>query len=160
MLNFVIRPPRGDEAQLLADLHILAWQQTYAEVFPASAWGEEARAGRVRQWTVICTRPIPDWHTAVAESDGSVVGIAHTESDRDDPPLRGRKLAFIYLLTEAHGSGAGQALLDEVLGDDPASLWVLEQNARARAFYVRNGFVADGARQPTGYGGDEIRMVR
>jgi len=28
----------------------------------------------------------------------------------------------------------------------PAQLWVLEENPRARRFYERNGFLADGAR--------------
>jgi GNAT superfamily N-acetyltransferase len=80
----------------------------------------------------------------------------------DDPPPRERQLWFIYLLASAQGSGAGQALLDDVLGDEPASLWVFEANPRARAFYAKNGFVPDGARQPSGFDGapDEIRMVR
>ncbi len=160
MVNFDIRPPRADEAEVLADLHLRSWQETYASVFPASAWGVEAREGRVRQWTAICTRPIPDWSTAVVEIDGVPVGIAHTESDRDIPPLRPRVLAFIYLMAEAQGSGAGQALLDQVLGDGPASLWVFKGNPRARAFYLKNGFATDGTARPTGFGGDEIRMVR
>jgi GNAT superfamily N-acetyltransferase len=69
-------------------------------------------------------------------------------------------LAFIYLLSAAQGSGVAQVLLDEVLGDDPASLWVLEENSRARAFYVKNGFSPDGAKMPSDLGGTEIRMVR
>jgi hypothetical protein len=41
------------------------------------------------------------------------------------------------------------------------TLWVLERNARGRAFYERCGFVADGARQELrGLGEFEIRMVR
>lgn len=46
--------------------------------------------------------------------------------------------------------------------DGPAELWVLEGNARALAFYARNGFVVDGERKPTGFdtGGDELHMVR
>ena len=44
----------------------------------------------------------------------------------------------------------------------PVGRWVLEENSRARAFYERNGFVLDGARQATGFdaGGEEVRMVR
>jgi len=38
----------------------------------------------------------------------------------------------------------GQALLDHVLGDSPAMLWVAAQNPRAIAFYRRNGFEFDG----------------
>lgn len=160
MPAFSIRPPRPDEAEALADLHLTSWKETYATVFPPRAWDADARARRIRQWTRLCTAPDPDWRTAVAEMDGAPVGIAHTESDLDEHPVRPRVLAFIYLLSAAQGSGAGQALLDEVLGGDLASLWVLEENARARAFYRRNGFAADGASHPSGLGGTEIRMVR
>jgi len=161
-MTFTIRPPRPDEAEVLADLHLRTWAETYAGQFPPSAWGEDARTQRVRMWTAICTDPRPDWRTAVAEADGHPIGIAHSADDRDDPAHLPRQLWLIYVLQSSQGSGAGQALLDAVLGVEPASLWVLEDNPRARAFYVRNGFTPDGARQPTGFeaGGDEIRLVR
>ena len=96
------------------------------------------------------------------QSDGRVIGIAGVCVSQDNPPPTRRQLFFLYLRASEHGSGAGQDLLDEVLGDESVSLWVLEDNPRARAFYIRNGFRADGARKPTGYesAGDEIRMVR
>ena len=159
-MNFTIRPPRVDEAESLADLHLRTWQETYAGVFPAEAWGPEARADRVRLWTEFCSTPRPDWRTAVAEIDGRPVGIAHSEIDLEKDPIRPRVLALIYLLASAQGSGAGQALLDEVLGDEPGSLWVLEENPRARAFYAKNRFVADGTRKHSPLGGTEIRMLR
>lgn len=153
-MEFVIRPPHVDESEVLADRHLRTWAETYSEIFPSSAWDEEARAGRIRQWTALCTDPQPAWRTAVAEAGGRPVGIAHVEGDAEN-----RVLSFIYVLVEAHGSGAGQALLDAVLGTDSASLWVLEQNTRARAFYSRNRFVETGERH-TGLGGHEIRLLR
>ena len=111
-MDFTIRPPRSGEADALADLHLRTWEETYAGIFPPSAWNDEARAGRVRQWSALCGTPRPGWRTAVAEVDGSPVGIAHTELDAGENPPRERVLAFIYLLVEAQGSGAGQALLD------------------------------------------------
>ncbi len=159
---YLIRSPRPDEAEALARLHSRTWEETYGEFFPPRMWGEEALARRITMWTELCTDPAPGSHTAVAEIDGELVGFAHVGTNMDDPAPRDRQLWFIYLLQSAQGSGAGQALLDEVLGDDPASLWVLEENPRARAFYARNGFVEDGARKPTGFdrGGDELRMLR
>lgn len=151
-----IRPPRPDEAEVLADLHLRTWEETYGGIFPPSAWDDAARAARIRQWTALCGLPRDNWRTAVAEIGGRPVGIAHTEDDADG----GRVLAFIYLLAEAQGSGAGQALLDAVLRDEPGSLWVLEENPRARAFYAKNGFLPTGERHPSGLGGHEIRLAR
>ena len=69
---------------------------------------------------------------------------------------------MLYVLREHHGSGAGQALLDAVLGEEPAQLWVAEANPRAIRFYERNGFRADGATltDPAVEDLREIRMVR
>jgi ribosomal protein S18 acetylase RimI-like enzyme len=62
----------------------------------------------------------------------------------------------------AHGTGIGQALLDEVLGEEPAMLWVAKENPRAIAFYRRNGFELDGAEEvdPSMPSITHARMVR
>lgn len=162
MSCFVIRSPRPAEVEALADLHLRTWQETYAGRFPPSAWGEAARRQRLRLWEAICSSPRADDRFAIAERDGELIGLAGAGRCRDDPAPRERELFFIYVLASEQGSGAGQALLDEVLGADAASLWVLEGNRRAVAFYARNGFEHDGARKSSGYeaGGDEIRLVR
>lgn len=90
-MEFVIRPPHVDESEVLADLHLRTWAETYSEIFPSSAWDEEARAGRIRQWAALCTDPQPGWRTAVRP-----VGIAHVEGDAEN-----RVLSFIYVLAEA-----------------------------------------------------------
>lgn len=158
----IVRPPRPDEAEALTDLHLRTWEEAYRDQFPASAWGDGTREWRLRMWTQLCSEPREDQRIAVAERDGVLVGFAGTGPSQDDPPPRERQLWFVYVLASEYGSGVGQALLDEVLGEEAASLWVLEANPRAIAFYARNRFVPDGAWRPTGFdtGGDEIRMVR
>ena len=76
--------------------------------------------------------------------------------------MRPVELTTLYLRAARHGSGLGQELLDAVLGDRPASLWVAEDNPRARRFYARNGFAPDGARQTLALweGLVEVRLVR
>ncbi|WP_141566569.1 GNAT family N-acetyltransferase [Pseudonocardia sp. N23] len=68
----------------------------------------------------------------------------------------------MHLLAVHHGNGLGQALPDAVLGDEPAQLWVLCTNARAIAFYPRNGFAADRAEftDPRDPAMVELRMAR
>jgi GNAT superfamily N-acetyltransferase len=98
----------------------------------------------------------------VAEVAGEVVGFAQAVPSRDDPPVRPLELTVLYLRAAQHGSGLGQELLDAVVGDQPASLWVAEQNPRARRFYERNGFTSDGAREvlESWEGLVEVRLVR
>ncbi|MFZ5868948.1 MAG: GNAT family N-acetyltransferase [Actinomycetota bacterium] len=67
---------------------------------------------------------------------------------RQGPGPRPRRLELhlIYLLAAHHGTGLGQGLLDAAVADAPAFLWIAEDNPRALAFYRRNGFEPDGAR--------------
>lgn len=162
MSSFVIRSPKAGEAEALADLHLRTWEETYRVQLPPSAWGDDARRQRLQMWEAICASPRPEGRIAVAERDGKLIGLAGAGRSQDDPAPRVLELFFLYLLASEQGSGAGQALFDEVVGLEPASLWVLEENPRAGAFYARNGFAHDGARKPTGYeaSGDEIRLVR
>jgi hypothetical protein len=39
-------------------------------------------------------------------------------------------------------------------------LWVLEQNERARRFYERDGWAADGVSQPDDYGNTKLIALR
>jgi GNAT superfamily N-acetyltransferase len=62
------------------------------------------------------------------------------------------ELYAIYVVPAHWSSGAGRALLTEAVerarsvGFARMSLWVLEENARARRFYERAGFTATGER--------------
>jgi ribosomal protein S18 acetylase RimI-like enzyme len=63
------------------------------------------------------------------------------------------ELRRIYVLATAHGSGLGKALMDRAVADARAlgrtrlALGVHPGNARARAFYERNGFRIVGERR-------------
>ncbi len=50
--------------------------------------------------------------------------------------------------------------MDAVIGEQPAFLWVAEDNPRARAFYARNRFRADGAEVTEDIGLTEVRLTR
>jgi ribosomal protein S18 acetylase RimI-like enzyme len=62
------------------------------------------------------------------------------------------ELYALYVHPDWWSTGTGRALTDQVLAQVRAAgytgitLWVLESNARARRFYGRAGFAADGAR--------------
>ena len=72
----------------------------------------------------------------------------------------GRELYALYVLPAHWGTGLGDDLLAAC--GDVSSLWVLEHNARARAFYARHGFTPDGTAKAIDLGEpvSEIRMTR
>lgn len=73
----------------------------------------------------------------VAERDGEIVGVA---------VRAGSELRSLYVVPEAWGTGVAQALTHAALaaiaadGHPEATLWVVEDNARARRFYEREGW--------------------
>ncbi|MEO6942179.1 MAG: GNAT family N-acetyltransferase [Terrimesophilobacter sp.] len=155
-----VRRARAEDAESIGRVHYLAHVETYTGHFPPEVIDGNPPERRARMWNHIIGEQLGDvW---VAEVDGDIVGFASTAPPRDENPPRDVELATIYLLAAHQGSGLGQALLDAALGDRPASLWVLDENPRAIAFYRRNHFEADGAEKidPT-YGNiREIRLVR
>jgi GNAT superfamily N-acetyltransferase len=157
----LVRPAVGTDAPAIHEVHRIAWLETYPQLVSVDEIEERFanREVRIARWIGI----IANEHVAVAERDGRIVGWATSGDARGDDPPRATELEGIYLLAEAHGSGLGQQLLDEVLGDAPAFLWVAEGNDRAEAFYRRNGFARDGAidEHPVGTAlMPAVRMVR
>ena len=145
-LRFLLREPRSGDVEALARVHVQAWRETYAGQLPEEFFGEKALEFRRGIWRRIIADAAPARSTVLAERDGEVVGFAHAgpPASPEQPPPADRQLFMIYLLEAHHGCGAAQAMLDRVLGDAPAFLWVAAINPRAQAFYRRNGFEFDG----------------
>jgi ribosomal protein S18 acetylase RimI-like enzyme len=148
--SFQVRDAEPEDAGVIARVHVDSWRETYSGVLAESNFSEEAYVRRSEFWgRYLAMDPRPG-RMSVAERDGVVVGFANSGNARGPDaehgfvPARPLHLFSIYLLASALGSKLGQMLLDAVLEDEPAQLWVLRGNDRAIAFYVRNGFIADG----------------
>jgi GNAT superfamily N-acetyltransferase len=164
-MAFTIREPRAEEASAIADIHVATWKEAYSELLPEDFFSEEYVAGRHRMWQHVLTHPRDDMTVRVAEADGEIVGFAWVgpgEGINGEEPPRDRLLYAIYVLAAHYGTGVGQALLNETLGDGPAMLWVAKENPRATAFYLRNGFRFDGVEQVDPHAPliTDARMVR
>lgn len=96
---------------------------------------------------------------------GQVAGFA-TLGDARDPAAGGGELYAINVHPDSWGSGAGSALLVAAhagladLGHRRAVLWVLPQNARARSFYARHGWVDEGVERVETVQGVTVPEVR
>ncbi|WP_222195933.1 GNAT family N-acetyltransferase [Modestobacter italicus] len=157
----VVRPATPADAAGIGPCHLACWQETYGGLLSPAFFASRSPERFTANWGRVLADPATE-PVVVAEVDGAVVGFAQAAPSRDEPPVRVQELTTLYLLAAQHGSGLGQALLDAVLADRPASLWVAEENPRAIAFYRRNGFSPDGARQvdDAWEGLAEIRLVR
>jgi ribosomal protein S18 acetylase RimI-like enzyme len=143
---FLLRAPRKADIDALARVHVAAWRETYAGQLPDEFFDDRALEFRKGIWERMLTDPSPGLTTVLADREGEVIGFAAAGAPASPelPPPATREVFMIYLLAAHHGCGAGQAMLDAVVGDAAAFLWVAADNPRAHAFYVRNGFRFDG----------------
>lgn len=145
----IVRAGTGADAEALAGIQERSWRRAYAGVFPAEELARERFVDRAT-WQRRLERPPRGWATLVAERDGDAVGYAVVGPSRDRRD-EGEVYA-LYADPPVWSTGVGRTLLahaEERLGGryGRATLWVLEDNARARRFYERCGWHADGARK-------------
>jgi L-amino acid N-acyltransferase YncA len=103
----------------------------------------------------------------VLEEDEAVVGFCHFSPTRDDDAARATgEVTSIYLLPSHWRRGGGSRLLARAVealtaaGFRRATLWVLDGNCRARRFYERHGWHADGSIKVDDRGTFHLRELR
>jgi GNAT superfamily N-acetyltransferase len=143
-----VRLAKPDDAHAVETIRVHGWRTAYRHVFPPDDLDALPIDGE--RWRARFVDPPAGWTTFVAADRGRVVGFASVGPSRD---LEGvGELYAIYVDPDAWSTGAGRALLgraEEQLRSEyeTATLWVLEDNPRARGFYERAGWFADGERK-------------
>ncbi|UEJ82994.1 GNAT family N-acetyltransferase [Brachybacterium halotolerans subsp. kimchii] len=96
------------------------------------------------------------------DADAAPIGFLMIGTGRDEDAPHPLELQALNIGREFHGTGLAQALVAELLDDRHAYLWVVEDNPRARRFYEKVGFRADGGTKidPSLEDLREIRMSR
>ncbi|MGC9539409.1 N-acetyltransferase family protein [Streptomyces sp. UG1] len=162
-----IRPMALPDCDRVAEIRIGGWRSAYQGLIPQSyldALDVAQDAARRRSYFSQADGSVLD---LVAEQDGEVVGWACHGPYRDgEVRTADAELYAIYVDPGRCGAGIGRALLQESVrrctaaGHHRMLLWVLRGNARARRFYERAGFRADGAEEPFEVDGVEVPEVR
>ncbi|HEX3003563.1 MAG TPA: GNAT family N-acetyltransferase [Angustibacter sp.] len=168
MPRLVVRPAAVTDAAAIAAVHVRAWQAGYAHVLPASYLaGLDVRERAVR------------WHERLSAGGSAVlvcldgdrlvgfVSFGPRRADDGDDTDAGRagEVYAIYVDPACWGAGVGRALLGEAqrrlaVTFAVVTLWVLEDNPRARRFYEGAGWSPDGVAKDAEIGGVVVREVR
>ncbi len=131
MTDLDVRPARPDDADRVAAIWEHGWQEVHPGEVPAAL--VEARTSA--SFRSRAGDRVTD--TLVAVVAGAVVGFAMTERDEVDQ---------VYVAPAGRGAGVAAALLtaaeDRIRSAGHTSAWlaVVGGNARARAFYARQGW--------------------
>ena len=159
--GYRVRPLERDDIDDFCRVHTQVWREAYRDLMRPEALAELDPAAQAERRREHFDANGPRGTLVASAPDGSIVAMAASGPSRDDEPPVPLELYAINVLAAHHGSGVADLLLDAALGDEPASLWVVEGNARAQAFYAARGFVADGAtKRDADLGVDEVRLVR
>lgn len=159
-----VRRATLDDALGLARVHTQSWRETYAGLVAPAALAE--RVIEPDTWLSWLTESDPRSAVFVAVDGSRVVGFAAVGPELRGGPSEVGQLYVIYLLAELWGRGVGHRLHAAGLaalvagGFDSAVLWVLDSNARAIAFYTREGWRFDGHTGVEELGGDQLAELR
>ncbi|ELP67543.1 N-acetyltransferase family protein [Streptomyces turgidiscabies] len=166
----LVREMTFDDCDRVSEIRIRGWQHAYKGLMPQTyldALSVPEDAERRRTFFVRAGSEVVN---LVAEQSGTVIGWACHGPYRDgEIRTDDAELYAIYVDAERFGAGIGRALLGEAVrrcagaGHRRLLLWVVEGNDRARRFYERAGFTADGAEEPfevDGVAVPEVRYVR
>lgn len=156
-----IRNARSDDAEAFVRAYERAWDAALATIAGKRLGALAPLEERIRAFQAGVERMSPDARIWVAERGGTLVGLATCIRNGDACELRS-----VYVVPEAWGSGVARDLLETALesmrarGATEAVLWVVEENGRARHFYEREGWTADGANRVSELGPRELRYGR
>jgi len=161
----MIRLAKSADADAIAAVHVRGWQAAYRGYFPDDFLDGLSVADRAERWVAWLADAAEG--TAVYETPAGIVGIASIGPSRDSGASSATgELLLIYVEPALWRRGVGTALMSWATAAAPArdwtamTLWTIEGNAGARAFYERCGWVHDGATKREPFAGHVLSQVR
>jgi GNAT superfamily N-acetyltransferase len=161
--GYTVRPMQLSDVDVIAEVHVQVWREAYVSLMPSDYLADLDEEQFARSWRVrLEEQESAEVIQLVGLSpDGQIVAIGSAGPSRDEDAPRSWELLAINVLAAAQGTGLADLMMAELVGDRPTSLWVLDGNKRAQAFYAHHGFIPDGAtteHEPSGR--VELRLVR
>ncbi|MBD0274175.1 MAG: GNAT family N-acetyltransferase [Acetobacteraceae bacterium] len=160
-----IREVTPGDCDTIGEVHVAAWRETYAGLLPDALLARLAPRRRADMWRRWFAAADPDRLLLVAEDVGGLAAFGACRRLPPDEPIGTEgEVTAIYVLRRAQRRGAGRGLMEGLFafmaarGMASAGLWVLRENAGARAFYRGLG-AAEGASRTADAGGQPIVEV-
>jgi GNAT superfamily N-acetyltransferase len=152
----------------IAEIHVRSWRAAYAGQLPDRLLRGLSIADLEAGWQCRLTAPPRGNRVLLIEPEPArVVGFASVGPSRDpDADRHTGELVAFYLDPDYWGQGLGRVLHDHALttlrrdGYEVATLWVLRSHHAAQRFYVKAGWVPDGAAKTDAIGDVQLDEIR
>lgn len=144
----VFRQAKHEDAQHIAQLHTVSWQQNYRGTFSDYYLDHEVLPNRIQVWQERLENPAQNQHVLIVEEEGELLGFVCAYLDENE--TYGTYLDNLHVSSKAQGRGLGTQLMGKLANQisnhstKGLYLWVIEGNNLAIAFYNRlNGKALD-----------------
>ncbi|MEV4414404.1 GNAT family N-acetyltransferase [Catellatospora sp. NPDC049609] len=169
-MTLTIRPGHTPaDVAAVALLHTLSRRDAYRDLLTPAELAEVTVERQHQSWSQRWAAESDTHRMHLAERDGELLGFCYLgpadPAAEQAPPGTGM-LNAIHVRPDAVGSGVGLALMRTCLagfadlGHTRAMLYVVRENDRARRFYERGGWAADGVARETMIGSASVPIVR
>jgi GNAT superfamily N-acetyltransferase len=145
-VSLLIRSATEDDLPGIVDAYLDSWRGGYEGLLPERAINVQVELRREHDWRSAILSPTSG--VAVALSDDRVVGVAQA-TELSCPTRDLPEITMLYVRPDQWGHGIASALLASATawiadrGHPSARLRVVEEQARARRFYEREGWHLD-----------------
>ena len=126
-----------DDADLVGEVHSLAWKQAYKDIFPTEYIMADTTEKRKQEFLESFRKESCKYY--LVYENGRCAGVVKAILDNSVC-----EISSIYFFNEYRNKGLGTETitqLKEIYKDYRMVLWTLEMNTVARKFYEKNGFV-------------------
>lgn len=162
-MDFHLRQATPEDAETVVLMQTQAHEECYPHLLSPEFFRRRRASIPERVERRRAFLAVKDPRILAFDAGNQLVGYADAGPGREEDAPEALELYSIYTLRRTYGTGLGAALVDAAVGSGPAYLWVLENNPRALAFYLKQGFRPDGRRKtlpPEWDALPEFRLVR
>jgi ribosomal protein S18 acetylase RimI-like enzyme len=164
-VTICVRPATAADLAAVGELHHRSRGAAYAGLVSAEALAAVPAPAMAQWWTERWSYERDTHRLAVAVDGGQIAGFAYTGPSETPGAV---ELYALHVDPARVGSGIGRTLIAAARADltalagagARAVLWVLTGNLRARRFYERDGWEADGSTRRSPIGAELVPHVR
>ena len=150
-MELIIRKALLEDAHERAVCHVSSWRSAYKVIVPDNVLDNlsaDEIADKFKKEI-----ELKECSYYCAEYGGRIIGHFNIRNSLEGDKPNAGEVHGIYLIEEFWGRGYGREMMNcaidslKQIGYNEIILWVLEENARARRFYEKCGFIFDGTKK-------------
>lgn len=165
-MDIRIRAAKKEDATSLANIIVESWKSAYSEIIPKD---EITRYLDKDRRKIQFEKFIENGEIVlIGLLNEMPCGLVFANKDNDEGLENCGSIYSIYLLEETWGKGLSSKLMDQTIeilkeeGCKQISLWVYDENIRARKFYEKHDFIFDGSKKYSRFSNKplELRYIK